>query len=59
MKKLIPTTSLVGLLTLLSNTAHAAGEIPQVPEIDRIAMLADERRSVGVVALIREYRRKK
>ena len=59
MKKLIPTTSFVGLLTLLSNTAHAAGEIPQVPEIDGGMTAIAIGLTVGVVALIREYRRKK
>ena len=58
MNKLISTTSLVGLLALLSNTAHAAGEIP-VPEIDGGMATIAIGLTVGVVALIREYRRKK
>ena len=59
MKKLISTSSLAGLLALLSNTAHAAGEIIPVPEIDGAMATIAIGLTVGVVALIREYRRKK
>jgi hypothetical protein len=58
MKKLISTSSLVGLSTLLSSTALAAGDTP-VPEIDGGMATIAIGLTVGVVALIREYRRKK
>ena len=58
MKKLISTTSLIGTLTLLSSTAHA-GVPPQVPEIDAGMAAIAIGLTVGVVALVREYRRKK
>ena len=57
MKKLISTTSLIGTLTLLSSMTHAGQE--PVPEIDGGMAAIAIGITVGVVALIREYRRKK
>ena len=58
MKKLISSTSLIGTLTLLSRTANAA-ITPNVPEIDGSMAALTIGLTVGVVALIREHRRKK
>ena len=57
MKKLFSTTSFIGFLTLLTSTAHAAETI--VPEIDGSMAAIAIGLTVGVVALIREHRRKK
>ena len=58
MKKLITSTSLLGLMALLSSTIHA-GVQPTVPEIDGGMAAIAIGLTVGVVALVREYRRKK
>ena len=58
MKKPISATSLIGFLTLLSSTAHA-GITPTVPEIDGGMAAIAIGLTLGVVALIREHRRKK
>ena len=57
MKKLISVSPLIGLLTMLSSTARA-GDTP-VPEIDAGTSAIAIGLTVGIVALIREYRRKK
>ena len=57
MKKLISLSPLIGLLTLLPSTAHANGVA--VPEIDGSMATVAIGLTVGIVALIREYRRKK
>ena len=56
MKKLIPVSPLIGLLALLSSTAHAT---PVVPEIDGSMAAIAIGLTVGIVALVREHRRKK
>ncbi|MEN8107820.1 MAG: hypothetical protein ABFS22_07425 [Pseudomonadota bacterium] len=58
MKKLISATSLIGFLILLSSTAHA-GITPTVPEIDGGMAAIAIGLTLGVVALVREHRRKK
>lgn len=58
MKKLNPATSFIGLMTLLSPTAHA-GSIPSVPEINGGMTAIAIGLTLGIVALIREHRRKK
>lgn len=55
MKKLISTTSLIGLMTLISSTAHAQ---PVVPEIDGSMAAIAIGLTAGVLALVREHRRK-
>ena len=57
MKKLISVSSFIGLLALLSTAANA-GTIP-VPEIDGGVAAIAIGLTIGVVALIREHRRKK
>ena len=57
MKKLISISSFIGSLTIMSGIAHAA-ETP-VPEIDAGTSAIAIGLTVGVVALIREYRRRK
>jgi len=57
MKKMISTTAFVGFLTLLSSTAHAT--TTPVPEIDGGMAAIAIGLTVGIVALVREYRRKK
>ena len=59
MKKRISATSLTGFLALLSATAHANGVTPSVPEIDGGMAAVAIGLTVGVVALIREFRRRK
>ena len=56
MKKLISVTPLIGVLSMLSGTAHAT--VP-VPEIDGGMAVIAIGLTVGIVALIREHRRKK
>ena len=56
MKKLISVSPLVVFLTVLSGTAHAS---VTVPEIDAGTAVIAIGLTVGIVALIREYRRKK
>lgn len=58
MKKLISVIPLSGFLALLSSTAFAA-VTPTVPEIDGGMAVIAIGLTVGVVALIREHRRKK
>ncbi|MEN8107451.1 MAG: hypothetical protein ABFS22_05530 [Pseudomonadota bacterium] len=58
MKKLISATSLTGFLTLLSSTAHAGAAVI-VPEIDGGMAAIAIGLTLGVVALVREHRRKK
>ena len=58
MKKLISVSSLTGLLTVVSGTSHAS-VLPAVPEIDAGTAVIAIGLTVGIVALIREYRRKK
>ena len=57
MKKLIPSTSFIGFLTLLSSTAQAG--ITPVPEIDWGMTAIAIGLTVGIVTLIRERGRKK
>jgi hypothetical protein len=57
MKNIISSTSLTGLLILLSSTAHAAG--PVVPEIDVSMGAIAIGLTAGIVALVQEHRRKK
>ena len=57
MKKMISASPLIGLLTLMSSNAHAT--TPPVPEIDGGTAAIAIGLTVGIVALIREYRRKK
>ena len=57
MKKMISVTPFIGFLTLLSSTAHAT--TPQVPEIDGGMAAIAIGLTVGIVAVVREYRRKK
>ena len=59
MKKLISATQLIGFLTLSSSIAHANGVTPSVPEIDGGMAVIAIGLTVGIVALIREHRRKK
>ena len=59
MKKSISKIPLTGLLILLSSTAHANGVTPSVPEIDGGMAAIAIGLTVGIVALIREHRRKK
>ena len=58
MKKLISATPFIGILVSLSSTPLAAAE-PSVPEIDAGTSAIAVGLTVGVVALIREYRRRK
>ena len=58
MKKLISATPFIGILVLLSSTPLAAAETP-VPEIDAGISAIAIGLTAGVVALIREYRRRK
>ena len=58
MKKSISKIPLTGLLILLSSTAQAA-VTPSVPEIDGGMAAIAIGLTVGIVALIREHRRKK
>ena len=57
MKKMISVTPFIGFLTLLSSTAHAT--TPPVPEIDGGMAAIAIGLTVGIVAVVREYRRKK
>ena len=57
MKKQISVSLIIGLLTVISGTAYAAA--PPVPEIDAGTAAIAIGLTVGIVALIREYRRKK
>jgi hypothetical protein len=57
MKKMISVTPFIGFLTLLSSTAHAT--TPPVPEIDGGMAAIAIGLTAGIVAVIREYRRKK
>ena len=57
MKKMISASPLIGLLTLMSSNAHAIQ--PVVPEIDGGMAAIAIGMVVGVVALVREHRRKK
>ena len=59
MKKLFSVSPLIGLLTILSSAAHATGGGLPVPEIDAGTAAIAIGLTVGIVALIREYRRKK
>jgi hypothetical protein len=56
MSKFISLTPLVMMLTMLSSKAHA---IVAVPEIDGSNAAIAIGLTAGVVALVREYRRKK
>ena len=56
-EKMISATPFIGFLTLLSSTAHAT--TPPVPEIDGGTAAIAIGLTVGIVALIREYRHKK
>ncbi|MEN8106959.1 MAG: hypothetical protein ABFS22_03030 [Pseudomonadota bacterium] len=58
MKKLISVSPIIVLLSLLSGTAHAL-LTPRVPEIDGGMAAIAIGLTVGIVALVREYRRKK
>ena len=57
MKKPISVSPLIGLLTMLPGSANAS--VPPVPEIDGGMAAIAIGLTVGIVALIREYRRKK
>ena len=57
MKKLISVTPLIGVLSILSSAANAGDVI--VPEIDGGTAAIAIGLTVGIVALIREYRSKK
>ena len=56
MKKLISVSPLIGFLALMSSNAHAT---PPVPEIDGGMATIALGLTVGIVALMREHRRKK
>ncbi|MEN8108326.1 MAG: hypothetical protein ABFS22_09990 [Pseudomonadota bacterium] len=58
MKKLISVSPITGLLTMLSGNAHASVSIP-VPEIDAGTAAIAIGLTLGVVALVREHRRRK
>ncbi|MEN8107367.1 MAG: hypothetical protein ABFS22_05105 [Pseudomonadota bacterium] len=58
MKKLISVSPLIGFLSVLSGAAHAT-TTPPVPEIDSGTAAIAIGLAVGIVALIRERRRKK
>lgn len=58
MKKLVSAFPQIGFLTLLSGTVHAA-VTPSVPEIDGGMAAIGIGLTIGIVALIREHRRRK
>ena len=55
MKKLISVSPLIGFLTLMSSNAHATA----VPEIDGGMATIALGLTVGIVAMVREHRRRK
>lgn len=58
MKKLNLTIPVIGLTVLTSRIAHA-GVVPTVPEIDAGMAATAIGLTVGILALIREHRRRK
>ena len=57
-KKQIPVLSLIGFTTLIPGVSYA-GVLPTVPEIDGGVAAIAIGLTLGVVALIREHRRRK